>query len=120
MLTMGTPRRDQGVGHAVALSVRGDVVAVGAPGSRSSGGDDGEEAVSGNTPYRYWGMSNAEGGTWFNTYHRFRWATFADADGNVLNDATYYCCSSTKSRPVGVRSAHGTVFRGHAEQRFSR
>ena len=30
MLTMGTPRRDQGVGHAVALNARGDVVAVGA------------------------------------------------------------------------------------------
>ena len=41
MLTMGTPRRDQGVGHAVALSARGDVVAVGAPGS--SGGDDADK-----------------------------------------------------------------------------
>ena len=32
MPAMGTPRRDQ-VGHAVALSARGDAIAVGAPGS---------------------------------------------------------------------------------------
>ena len=47
---------------------------------------------TGNTPYRYWGLSNRDGTFVIhgdNTY-RFRWVTFADAEGTILNDDTYY------------------------------
>ena len=43
-----------------------------------------------NSKYRYWGMSNASFGGWFNGWYRFRWATFEDINGNILNDSTYY------------------------------
>ena len=44
------------------------------------------------TKYRYWGISNASSGPdgWFNGWYRFRWATFEDINGNILNDSTYY------------------------------
>jgi hypothetical protein len=65
-------------------------VALNANGSRLVTTVDASYTTTGNTPYRYWGVGNAAGGTWTNNYYVFIWATFKDASGAILNDLTYY------------------------------
>ena len=66
-------------------------VALNADGSRLVTTVDASYTTTGNTPYRYWGVGNAAGGTWTNNFYVFIWATFKDASGAILNDdRTYY------------------------------
>ena len=67
---------------------REDLLNEAATAERGSPVSDASAAVQDRPTYRYWGVGSKDG-LWSNTYYRFRWATFHDENGVILNDENF-------------------------------